>query len=349
MEKPKSVDLKICFDTLYTQTPVGIIYNHQKLILSKGKTFVDLTIECINQLIEIDFFGFDASDKTQVIKVAIYYKGKKIDTTSLCTFFMENNKFVDNTVLKNYNHVFFNGRLQIQFFREWFECNLLAGSYITNKKRFLHRFILDYENHNNLRSEEDKRYDVFCIGCSFTFGAGLSVQHTWPKLLSQKLDCPVANFGVVGMSIHGCLRQALYCLENFHVKKMIVLLPTFGRIYHKFQFLGNNAYFNYTPSTVESDFKFFNREKINNKIISHGERVGKRIIKRLVEMNQNKSQIYLTSWDEDVYNAIPTGNHKLPKYPDLDIYKERASDGEHPHYKHNKFFVESIHDRIDKI
>lgn len=350
MVRLKSVDLKICFDTSYTQTPLGITYNHKTYNLNKGKTFVDCTVESVNHLVEIGFFGFDPNDNTQAISVQIYYKDKKLDVTSLCTFYMEDNQYEEDKVLQNYNDVFFNGRLQMQFFQSWFECNLLEGANITNQKRFLHKWVIDYENHHSLRSEEDQNYDIFCIGCSFTYGDGLdNIQDTWPELLSKQLDRSVANFGVVGMSIHGCYRQALYCLENLDVKKMIVLLPPFGRMLHRFKFLGNNAYYNYTPVSGKSNLDFFNRKTNNTKIIKHSERFGKRFINRLVKLNQPGCRIYLSSWDADVYDSIPMGDHKLPKYPDLKIYTDRASDGKHPHYKHNKFFVESIHDIIDKI
>lgn len=349
MERLKSVDLKICFDTTYSHTPIGIKYNHQQIELDKGKTFVNLSVESIDQIVDIEFFGFKANDNTQEVKVDVYYKDKKIDTVSLCRFYMKNNEFVVNTVLESYNNIFFNGDLKIQFFKQWFECNLLSGVYITNQKRFLHRWVFDYKNQNDLRSVEGQEYDVYCIGCSYTFGIGLEKQHTWPELLSKQLNCSVANFAVPGMSIHGCLRQVSYCLENFNAKKIIVLLPTFGRMFHKFQFLGNNAYYNYSPLTVESDLKFFDRKTNNHKIIKQSESVGRHSIKRLVKMSQENRQIYITSYMEDVYNSIPSGDHKLPKYPDLEIYKDRASDGRHPHYKHNKLFVDSISDRIDKF
>ena len=349
MVRLKSVDLKICFDTTYSHIPVGVKYNYQQIKLNKGKTFMDLFVESIDQVVDIEFFGFKADDKTQQIKVDIYYEDKKIDTNSLCTFYMKNNEFVVNTVLENYNNIFFNGDLKIQFFKQWFECNLLLGAYITNQKRFLHRWVLGYDEQKNLRSDENKEYDVFCVGDSFTFGAGLEKQHTWPELLSKQLNCSVANFGVYGMSIHGCFRQVLYCLENFHVKKIIVLLPPFERMFYKFQFLRNNAYYNYTPLSTESNFSFFDKKTNIDKILKHSERLGKRIIERLAKMSQHNRQIYLTSWSKSVHDCIPEGDHKLPKYPNLEIYKERASDDSHPHYKHNKLFVDSISDRIDKI
>jgi hypothetical protein len=340
MARQKSVNLKLKFHTSYNTHPITI--KHKGLTVENE---IDIFLENVDQKEYVEFSGFDYKDKAQEVICSIFYKNQTLDVEALCSFQMKNNKYVNNIKLSKYHKIYFNGELELKFFKEWFECNLLSGAYINNKKRFLHRWVIDYKN-NNLRSEEEKKYDVFCIGCSVTYGTSLEKQDTWPELLSERLDCSVANFGVPGMSIHGCLRQALYCLENFHVEKMIVLLPPFGRILHKFEFLGNKAYYNYTSLAGESKVNFFDRKKNNNKIISHSERFGKRIIKRFAEMSRPNLQIYLTSWDKDVYNFIPHGDNKLPQYPNLDIYKERAPDGHHPHYKHNELFVDLISDRI---
>ena len=348
MARLKSVDLRICFSTKYSNTPVGVKYNYQQTTLDKGQTFIDLPVESIDQVVDIEFFGFVPDDKMQVIKVEIYYKDKKVDTISLCKFHMKNNRFVENTVLENYNEIFFNGNLKIKFFKQWFECNLLSGAYITNQKRFLHRWVLDYGKQNNLRSAEGQEYDIYCIGCSFTFGIGLETQDTWPELLSKKLDCSVGNYGVPGMSVHGCFRQVLYCLENLDVKKIIVLLPPFERMFYKFKFLGNNAYYNYTPMGTENSFSFLDEKTNVNKILKHSKRLGKRIIQKLVTMNKNNRNIYITSWFKSVYDCIPEGDHKLPIFPKLDTFRERASDNQHPHRKHYELFVKSIKPYVDK-
>jgi hypothetical protein len=350
MAKPRSLDLKICLDTNYSHTPLSIKHNKKQIKLNKGKTFIDLSIDSIDQVVDIEFFGYVADEKTQEITVELYYKDKKIDTSSLCTFYMKNNDYVSNTILTNYNRIFFNGNLKITFFKLWFECNLLSGAHITNEKRFLHRGVFDYTNQNDLRSDEKEDYDVFCVGCSFTYGHGLSKNDAWPHLLGEKLNCSVGNFGVPGLSIHGCLRQTWYCVNNLNAKNVILLLPSFHRILHKFQFLGNNAYYNFVPATdPNSKFPFIDLPKNYKKIEAHSERFGKRIIERLVKMNKGNCRVYVTSWDDDVYDSIPAGNHKLPKYTKLSNFKERASDNMHPHYKHNKLFVESISDRIDKL
>ncbi|OGF59338.1 MAG: hypothetical protein A2Y62_13715 [Candidatus Fischerbacteria bacterium RBG_13_37_8] len=50
-------------------------------------------------------------------------------------------------------------------------------------------------------------YRIAAIGDSFTFGLGVEMEHTWPKLLENKLrrlhpNSEVINFGVMGYDIH---------------------------------------------------------------------------------------------------------------------------------------------------
>jgi hypothetical protein len=48
-----------------------------------------------------------------------------------------------------------------------------------------------------------------------------------------------------------------------------------------------------------------------------------------------------------MYKHIPSEN-RLPVFPKIDTFKERASDNEHPHRKHYELFVKSIKPYIDK-
>ena len=93
-------------------------------------------------------------------------------------------------------------------------------------------------NRDGFRTAEfDRPIDVVCFGCSFTYGSGVGDEDTWPYLLGKKLNLSVGNFGTAGMSIHGCLKQTLYGLENYNANKIIILLPNFERILYKFKFL----------------------------------------------------------------------------------------------------------------
>ena len=341
MEKPKSLDFKICFDTSFSSIPLHIKFYSKTIKLQKGKTFLPLIVSSIDQSIDIEFNGYMPNDKDQNVVVEVYYGEVKLDTTSLCSFQMRENPYVENNILKNYNEICFNGILTLQFFKQWFECNILYGAYINNNRRFLLEQVLDYTD-NNLKINKNKKfYDIICVGCSYTYGEGVEEKSTWPFLLGQKLDKSVGNLGVSGMSIHGCLRQTLYSLKNYNSDKIIILLPNFERILYKFKFLNNFAFYNFTSQSIHKTYlyKFFSYEEQIKRVLKNGIRNGKRIINYFNNLNKN---IYLTSWDKEVYASIPDGRNKLPKFPYINTFKKRATDGSHPHKKHYELFVESI-------
>jgi len=347
MERLKSLDFKICFDTDFSSAPLNIKFNSKIIHLKKGKTFLPLTVSSIDHTTDIQFRGYTPNDKDQRIVIELYYENTKLDTTILSTFQTYDNQYVKDTILNGYNEIHFNGHLTLQFFKQWFETNILKGAYINNARRFLHRYVLDYTNTLSRFDEDKKNYDIMCIGCSYTYGSEVENQDTWPYLLGQKLDLSVGNTGVVGMSIHGCLKQVLYCLKNYNTDKIIILLPTFQRLLYQFNFLNNSAFYNSTPmSTNEGDcVKFYDYEKQSKRLMKNSIRNGKRIIKYINNLDKN---IYLTSWNDEVYASIPAGKNKLPIFPDIKTFTERANDGSHPHKKHYELFVKNIMPYIDK-
>ena len=306
----------------------------------------------IDQTIDIEFYGYVQSDNTQVVDTNIYYNDTKLDTSILSTFQMSENLYVDNTLLKDYNKIYFNGSMSLKFFKEWFECNLLQGSYIKNNRNFLHRATQSYTDEHLRVSRDVNEYDVVCIGCSYTYGAGVAKESSWPSLLGQKLNKSVGNFGVHGTSIHGCYRQLVHCLKNYKIKKIILLLPKFERKLCRFNFLGNWAHYNFTAQSPElGPYQMYDYKDQMKKMIKHSRRNGERLIKYMTKLNEN---IYLTSWDKEVYDSIPADeNKKLPLFPDLDAFPERSSkktsDGLHPHRNHYQLFVNNIKPYVDKI
>jgi hypothetical protein len=337
------LDFKICFDTDFSFAPLSIKFNSEIINLEKGKTCLPLTVSSIDQRLNIEFNGYVPDDKNQKIIVSIYYKNTKLDTVSLSTFEMKDNQYVNNVVLKDYDEICFNGSLTLQFFKSWFECNILKGSYINNNRRFLHQWVTDYTDNNlNLRIEKNKKnYDIMCFGCSFTYGIGVEKQSTWPYLLGKKLDLSVGNFGTVGMSIHGCFRQLSYCLKNYNTDKIIILLPNFERALYKFNFLNNSAFYNFTCGSVDKNllYEFYDYKKLMMQTLKNSIRNGKKFINYFNKLNK---KIYVTSWSSEVYASIPDGKNKLPQFPPLETFSERATDGSHPHKKHYELFVDSI-------
>ena len=69
---------------------------------------------------------------------------------------------------------------------------------------------------------------------------------------------------------------------------------------------------------------------------------------KIIELcNDNNVECWISTWSEDLYGHIPNKN-KLPVFPNLTTFMERASDGLHPHKKHYELFVKNIKPYIDK-
>ena len=244
MERLKSLDFKICFDTTFV-APLSIKLDSKKKYLTQGKTFLPLTVSTIDQRVDIEFDGYVPHDKIQKIIVDIYYADTKLDTLSLCTFQMMNNQYIDNVLLKDYNEICFNGTLTLQFFKSWFECNLLAGCSINYRKTdYIHR-ILSYQNNSIDRNRVKalKKYNTICLGASTTHGTDqLSPINAWPGQLQKMLKAYVGNFGLLGADHFTIMHNIEYTINNFDVKRIIALLPNNFILPTRVSFLGNYVF-----------------------------------------------------------------------------------------------------------
>jgi hypothetical protein len=63
--------------------------------------------------------------------------------------------------------------------------------------------------------------------------------------------------------------------------------------------------------------------------------------------NEHKVKCWLSTWDDDMYKHIPA-EHRLPIFPAIESFNERANDNAHPHKKHYELFVKNINPYIDK-
>ena len=59
---------------------------------------------------------------------------------------------------------------------------------------------------------------------------------------------------------------------------------------------------------------------------------------------EKKIDLYCSAWQEEEYEYLKQkqGFTLLPSFPRMDSFKERASDGRHPHEKHYRLFVDEI-------
>jgi len=351
MEKLKSLNLQICFDTNFSKNPIQIEFNSEIIDLKKGKTFFDLNVNKIDQNFEINFLGYVHEDSEQKVIVNIYYHNKKIDTSSLCYFQMKNNRYVENVLLKKCNEICFNGKLFIKFFKEWFECNILAGSNLS----LTEETFIDWSVNYKKKQIKIKDADIFCIGDSFTLGEGVDKKDNWPAILNSKLKVNVENIGISGLSAEGCFINTKYLLstysnKNFSKKILICLLPTRFRKNYKFKFLNYYGHYQISFHKIQNNLnipKVYKNamEKIRKFKLTDNEYTKKNWVKSCQQIlnicNKKEIKCFLSTWDEEMYKYIP--NYvRLPIFPKLTPFGERGTDGIHPHKKHYELFVENI-------
>ena len=327
MAKLKSLNVSLFFDTTYDTHPIVIKY--------KGEDVdqIDLDITKVEQKETITFEGFSHEDKTQKVSCHLKCHDKEVDIQSIATFQMQNNSFVENVTIDNYKDIYFNGCLTINFSKDWLRHNILAGANLGD----------NYINWDNMSFTDQ---EVFCVGDSFTYGMGVDNTDTWPSLLGAY------NFGSGGLSHDGCVKNVRYILDNStYVNKIICLLPGAIRKLFEFDFLGNVGGISIDhksdydlPVEFSSDIKnikeFITKGNINDDWM--------KACTAIIEMcEQRQVQCWISTWDQDMYMHIPN-KHRLPIFPDIETFPERASDGLHPHGKHYELFVKNIKPYVDK-
>jgi len=344
MEKYPFPKLKIAFNTGYGYQPVDIKFNNNTIKLPKGIFYIEHQVESVQDIIEIEFLNFVPQDSLQSVLVNISHNDEKKDTSPLCTFEMKNNQYVENENKSRYNTIFFNGTLKITFFKQWFECHIVSGAQILNQRNLPVQWPMGYES-NSLRFDQNKKdYDVVCLGCSVTYGSGLENDQTWPHLLGKQTNSQVANLGTPGAGIDSILKQFFYVKRNITAKQIYILLPGLYRKRIKFYFGDELCEYRHCLGSTSSDFldKGY-LKKVDKAIIDQSVRRGKKIIKFL----ERQENVKLTSWDDETYDILDH-TKRLAKYNQSDeITSLRASDGTHPHTKHNEHFVNSLR-TVDK-
>jgi hypothetical protein len=331
MAKLKSLNLKLKFTSTYNTHPVVIKYKNTIV-----QDEINLIITHIDQKEEITFEGFSPDDPKQKISCTLGYNNKEADIQSIALFKMYNNQYVENKVIKNYKDIYFNGELAINFTNDWLRNNILSGANLDD----------DFCNWAGATFTNE---EIFCVGDSFTFGEGVNRDETWPSLINKKSY----NFGSQGLSHDGCLKNVKYILKNSnYVKQIICLLPDATRKLLEFEFLRHKGYIpishqrqwnlpNEYQKAVEDIKSFiFDKEAITNDWI--------KCCNEIINLcNKSNVECWLSTWGEKLHNHIPL-QHRLPIFPDIKTFTERANDGSHPHKKHYELFVKNIIPYIDK-
>lgn len=86
-------------------------------------------------------------------------------------------------------------------------------------------------NHQGFRCEEfDDRPAGIALGCSFTEGVGLPVEHAWPSVLSGMLGQHIWNLGVGGSAMDTCFRLLDHYIDVLNPKFVVLCQPPAQRL-----------------------------------------------------------------------------------------------------------------------
>ena len=232
----------------------------------------------------------------------------------------KNNPYVDDKSRRG-NHLALNGvwTLDVPVFRQSFKPDTL--------KEFRDKFV-DTE--------------IACFGCSFTYGLFLQSNETWPFYLSSR---KTKNFGFYGNSISSILGTALWYVENFKCRKMIILLPHPCRLQleHSDGSI-HDLLPNHSPE-VEKMFEHVMRDIVlfgEASLMVSGYANG---LKDILRKINSVTELHLSSYQKDTYDLLPQLTsgvcNILPFYQTSKDY-EFAKDGIHPGPDHNRIFANQI-------
>ena len=259
----------------------------------------------------------DRKKPQEVLVEEVLLNGLSQHPDKFGTFVQEGNPYVKDQTIQG-NHMSLNGhwQLDVPIFRQMFIPEL------------------DQRQRDRFANTE-----TACFGCSFTYGALLEYNQTWP----YHLGSGAKNFGVVGNSISAIVGTAHWYVQNFKCDKLVMLLPHACRLQFNDQ---KKGLWTFIP-LLDNDPRA--KEMIKD-IVMFGEPsllfsgYSNRMKELLVEINQ-KTDLYVTSYQDDTYDMLKkTMNDVCKVLPLYDITSEyeMASDQKHPGPEHNRIFADKI-------
>lgn len=238
------------------------------------------------------------------------------------------------------------------------------NAYVNDQKNNTHKLylngewsidlpIIDYNVNRSALNEDNFRdtvapCDIACFGCSFTYGANLKFDETWPHYLAERLqDKIVKNYGRGGNSIAEIMATALDYATHYKTKSIICVLPHPSRM----QIIDPATN---KPSTlypghshgIESKFP-----DLCNDIVMYGESsllLAGYIVKFkniIDQINSTGSKIFVTCYDENFYSILENlsiDNMVLLPFYERDEKHPFSDDQGHPGKIHNRLFAENI-------
>lgn len=362
---------------------IFVDYNFAKKRLDNDSESIELNLplnDISGKLHLLDFFGFPADPNNHINIDKFTINDYEVhDFYNLLEFKMEKNFYVTNTTLKNISRINFNGTLFVDLDKHkdrftWFNftfsknkkniifnngilnCKNEYGCIGSNKKNCLHDppwKMFRYEQQIG-----DKNFDYIALGCSITAGTGIKKTKSWPYLLAR--NSSLLNLGVPAGGIDQIF---LNCIEivrrKTNFKKMIILLPNFGRKLVRIKKFNN--YFNFLTTlsscrnlSKEPAFNIYFSQKEIEKIAKKSERDlinpnhikrDYRILKRLIEfLAKEKVDFKISSWCPDTYKFLEKITKKEKLLPMFNQERDTSVgiDGQHPAEKIHEKWVKSF-------
>jgi hypothetical protein len=96
-----------------------------------------------------------------------------------------------------------------------------------NNLGWLEPNVITYKyNSQGFRDDDfDQQPAGIALGCSYTQGVGIHVEHAWPRQLQNLSGQKIWNLGVGGAALDTCYRLLEYWIEHLNVKFVICAVP----------------------------------------------------------------------------------------------------------------------------
>ena len=258
----------------------------------------------------------DREEPQEVLVEEVLLNGLSQHPDKFGTFSQEGNTYKKDEIIQG-NLLSLNGRwqLDVPVFRQEFKPEL------------------DYEGTHRQR---DRFADTgtACFGCSFTHGAFLEHDQTWPHYLGSDAK----NYGIGGSNISAIVGTAHWYVQNFKCDRLVMLLPDVSRL--------QTNLWTFIPFRAKDPWA----KEMTKDVVMFGEPsllfsgYSQRMKELLAEINQ-KTELHITSYQQDTYDLLEksmNGICNLLPFYDLSQDYPKAIDSEHPGPEHNRVFADKI-------
>lgn len=128
-------------------------------------------------------------------------------------------------LLKNFSNIGYFGAFKSFEYKPFSE-----GPHNRNKVKTLDDCNTYDINELGLRGTFNINAEIIGAGCSFTFGVGIPEEGTWVKLLQNKINKNIINFGLPGHSVTAICQSLISYCTNYNIpKKIFCVFPDLFR------------------------------------------------------------------------------------------------------------------------